>query len=146
AGSVVTKGEVIARLDPRDYQNALDSAQARYDEARQNLMRTRTLRSQSVTTEAELDSADATYETAEAELRTSWSRHPTAWWQGDTLRTPSRSWRTPSSCPCRASTTSRFPSRCRNGWWPCGATWPWKPCTCVSRRIPTRGASPRCAR
>lgn len=70
AGSVVTKGEVIARLDPRDYQNALDSAQARYDEARQNLMRTRTLRSQSVTTESELDSAEATYETSEAELRT----------------------------------------------------------------------------
>ncbi|MFW5735642.1 MAG: efflux RND transporter periplasmic adaptor subunit, partial [Oceanidesulfovibrio sp.] len=68
AGRVVEKGEIIARLDPRDFQNELNSAQARYDEALQNLQRTRTLRKQNVTTESELDSAEAAYETAQAEL------------------------------------------------------------------------------
>lgn len=69
AGRVVEKGEIIARLDPRDFENAVKSAQATYDEALQNLQRTRTLREQNVTTQSELDSAQAAFETAEAELR-----------------------------------------------------------------------------
>lgn len=68
-GRRVKKDEIIAKLDPRDYRNALDSAQAGFDEAKRNLERTRTLRQQNVTTQSELDSAIAAYDTAEAELR-----------------------------------------------------------------------------
>lgn len=69
AGLVVKKGDVLARLDPRDYKNALDAAQAGYDVAKQNLKRMRTLIEQNVTTQSELDSAVAAFDTAEAELR-----------------------------------------------------------------------------
>lgn len=69
AGRVVKEGEVIARLDPRDFENAVSSAEATHDEALQNLKRTRTLREQNVTTQSELDNAQAAFETAAAELR-----------------------------------------------------------------------------
>ena len=69
AGRRVKMDEVIARLDPRDFQNAVNSARASHDEARLNLERTRTLRSQGVTTQSELDSAKAAFEMAEAKLR-----------------------------------------------------------------------------
>ena len=71
AGRVVEKGEVIARLDPRDHQNALNAAKASYNEALLNLERTRTLRQQNVTTQSELDNAEAVFEKADAQLRIS---------------------------------------------------------------------------
>ncbi|MGE4298049.1 MAG: efflux RND transporter periplasmic adaptor subunit [Desulfovibrionaceae bacterium] len=69
AGRVVRKGEVIARLDPRDYQNALNAAQASYDEALQNVKRSRALFQKHVTAQAELDTAEAAYETTKAQVR-----------------------------------------------------------------------------
>jgi len=41
AGGIFTKGDVILRLDPRDYQYAVTSAQARVTESRQVLVRER---------------------------------------------------------------------------------------------------------
>lgn len=68
-GRAVEKGEVLARLDPRDYQNAVDSAQARYDEARRNLERARQLVADKVLSQSKLDEAKAAFEVTEAELR-----------------------------------------------------------------------------
>ncbi|NIR13865.1 MAG: biotin/lipoyl-binding protein, partial [Desulfobacterales bacterium] len=38
-GEMVKKGQVIARIDSRDYRNALDSVLADYDRAKKNLAR-----------------------------------------------------------------------------------------------------------
>jgi RND family efflux transporter MFP subunit len=68
-GRVVRKGEIIAQLDRRDYQNAMDVAKANYTDAKQSFNRTEQLRKQKVVAEAEFDRAKATFDTAAAELR-----------------------------------------------------------------------------
>lgn len=68
-GRIVRQGEVVARLDDRDYKNALDAAESSYVDAKLNFERTGELRKQKVVAEAEYDSAKATYEAAAAERR-----------------------------------------------------------------------------
>ncbi len=68
-GSTVSKGEVIARLDPRDYQNALDVAQAKFDDVKQRFDRTRNLHDHNVVPAAEYDRVKAELDMAAAELR-----------------------------------------------------------------------------
>ena len=68
-GREVRKGEVIARLDQRDYSNAVDVARATHTDARQTFERARSLLNRRVVPEAELDHAKAALDTAAANLR-----------------------------------------------------------------------------
>lgn len=68
-GRLVRKGEVIARLDPRDYKNVLDVARAKYADAKQSFDRTKALHTQKVVSEAEYDRTKALFDMAAAELR-----------------------------------------------------------------------------
>lgn len=70
-GRVVRKGEIIAQLDQRDHQNALDVVHAKYVDAKQNFDRTTALRKSKVVPEADLDRSKATYDMAAANLRIS---------------------------------------------------------------------------
>lgn len=70
-GREVKAGEALAILDQRDYKNNLAAAKATLDEAKQNFLRTKKLKEQSVITQAELDKAKAGYEIAEAKFRMS---------------------------------------------------------------------------
>lgn len=65
-GQRVRKGDVIARLDKRDYQNALHSAQATYDAALATQKRTKELQKSQLSTRSSLDNAVANVETARA--------------------------------------------------------------------------------
>ena len=67
-GDQVTKGELMARLDPRDYQNALNASKA--IEAREKANRDRVAEafSQDVATSQELTNAEAKYNVAIAEV------------------------------------------------------------------------------
>lgn len=69
AGRSVCQGEVVARLDDRDYRNALAVAKANWRDAQQRFERTLALRQKEVVAEAEYDRAKAAYERAGAELR-----------------------------------------------------------------------------
>lgn len=67
AGQRVRKGEVLARLDPRDFQNTLNAKKAVEDERRINSERIREALSKGASTPTELDQAVATYKVATAE-------------------------------------------------------------------------------
>lgn len=54
-GDQVRKGQLIARLESKDYQIALDSAQAAHALAKANLARNESLRSKGIATQATLD-------------------------------------------------------------------------------------------
>jgi len=64
-GARLQKGDVIARIDSRDFQNSLASAQAAYDRALADLKRTEQLRLKETTTKAKYDEAVS----AERELK-----------------------------------------------------------------------------
>ncbi len=82
AGSQVDAGTLLARIDPRDAQTALDraeaeaqaatervrAAQASLDHAQANFERQKDLTERNVSTRAQLDAAKGTYRTAEAGL------------------------------------------------------------------------------
>lgn len=68
-GRVVRKGEVIGKLDPRDYQNALDSVRASWADARQDYERIKALLDRNGVSAADFDRAKATFEKASAEMR-----------------------------------------------------------------------------
>ncbi|MGD8452568.1 MAG: efflux RND transporter periplasmic adaptor subunit [Phycisphaerae bacterium] len=68
-GLKLRQGEVLARLDPRDYQHARDAAAARYADSKQDFRRLKALRDQKAAAEAEYDEAEAAHAVAEAELR-----------------------------------------------------------------------------
>ncbi|PID72528.1 MAG: hypothetical protein CSB34_01590 [Desulfobulbus propionicus] len=68
-GEQLSKGDVLAKLDPRDFQNALASAQASYDDAKRAYMRARDLFKRKVLSQAQLDATMTAYEVAEANLR-----------------------------------------------------------------------------
>ncbi|CAB0151022.1 Toluene efflux pump periplasmic linker protein TtgD [Pseudidiomarina piscicola] len=84
-GTAVEQGELIAKLDPTDYQLVLDQAQARYELAQAQFERTESLVEQGVIsqqqfdeTKANLDVARANLETAKANLRYTELRAPFA--------------------------------------------------------------------
>lgn len=68
-GQRVRKGEVIAKLDQRDFIINLDKATAAFEEARKTLKRTSTLIKQKVVSQSDLDSDQATYDSTRAEVR-----------------------------------------------------------------------------
>jgi RND family efflux transporter MFP subunit len=68
-GEQVQEGEVLARLDDRDYQARLDSAQAQADNARVNFERAQKLFEEGALAALERDRRRTTYDTAEANLR-----------------------------------------------------------------------------
>ncbi len=68
AGEVVKIGQVIARLDPRDYQNSYDARLANYLNAKARLERVRKLYQAAVDPKSKLDEAAALFKVAEAEM------------------------------------------------------------------------------
>jgi len=68
-GSRVTKGDLIAQLDSRDYENALASASAEYELAKLDLQRNRSLYTEELISRAQLDQAIAKVNTIEASVR-----------------------------------------------------------------------------
>jgi RND family efflux transporter MFP subunit len=67
AGQRVAKGDVLARLDPRDLQNAFNAKKAVENERRVNAERVRGAFQKGVATDKELDLAVASYDVARAE-------------------------------------------------------------------------------
>jgi len=68
-GERLAKGDVLAKLDPRDYQNALAAAQASFNDAKRAYARAKDLFKRKVYSQAQLDAAMTAYEIAEATLR-----------------------------------------------------------------------------
>ncbi|MDQ2994803.1 MAG: efflux RND transporter periplasmic adaptor subunit [Pseudomonadota bacterium] len=69
-GQTVTKGTVLAKLDPRDFQNRADEAKAHYELMRVNLNRFSILLKSATVSRAEYDQKAADYKVAEANLDT----------------------------------------------------------------------------
>ena len=67
-GRSVKKGEVLARIDPRDFRHAHDAADANYQRAEAEFKRATALRDRKVLSQAEYDNAKAAYDVALAEL------------------------------------------------------------------------------
>jgi RND family efflux transporter MFP subunit len=69
-GDEVTKGDIIARIDPRDFQVALRGAQAEYDVARAQLQSMRIARPEEIAQlKATVDKAEAQFRLAENDLQ-----------------------------------------------------------------------------
>jgi membrane fusion protein (multidrug efflux system) len=68
-GDQVAQGEVIARIDPADFQIALDAAKASYRLAFANLQRFRTLFEKRLIPKAELENIETQVQTAQAEMK-----------------------------------------------------------------------------
>lgn len=84
-GHDVEKGQLIARLDPSDYQLVMDEAQARYDLAASQYNRSKDLVAEGVMSQSQFDEIDsnrnvtkANLETARANLRYTELRAPFA--------------------------------------------------------------------
>ncbi len=69
-GQTVSKGTLLARLDPRDYQAAKDAATAQRNATKADYERYRDLYERDAASRQELDVARRHYEVAEAELAT----------------------------------------------------------------------------
>lgn len=67
-GHEIKRGEVLARIDPRDYKIRIDSAQARFDKARADFDRTAKLYERDAVSKAQLDQTRAARDTAKANL------------------------------------------------------------------------------
>jgi membrane fusion protein (multidrug efflux system) len=67
-GDFVEKGEIIAQIDPSDYQNMFDSIQARYKLAQANFARLDKLRDQSAASKSQFDEAQAALQELKANL------------------------------------------------------------------------------
>ncbi len=68
-GQLVKKGDLLAKLDTRDYINEVSLRQADFDLANVNYRRIRSLNAQKAVSQAEMDSATATLKSAEASLK-----------------------------------------------------------------------------
>jgi len=68
-GAVVARGELLARLDPENFQSNVDSARSRFSNAQSELARQTQLRDRGVISVAELDRFRTEFEVAEAALR-----------------------------------------------------------------------------
>jgi membrane fusion protein (multidrug efflux system) len=65
-GEQVRQGQLIARIESRDYEIALDSAKAAYELAKISFTRNQTLRSKGIATQANLDEQEAQLRQAKA--------------------------------------------------------------------------------
>lgn len=68
-GKTVSKGEVLARLDPRDFQHAMDASLASYNDAQRAYERAKNLHQRKVISKAKYDTARTVYEVAGADLK-----------------------------------------------------------------------------
>ena len=68
-GSYINKGDLIAQLDSRDYENALASVTAEYELAKLDLERNRNLFNEQLITKAQLDQAVAKVDTLDASMK-----------------------------------------------------------------------------
>lgn len=68
-GQEVQKGELLARLDPRDFSNTLDAKKGVLANAKFNLEKVKELREVNAATPDELSSAQAALDVAEAEMK-----------------------------------------------------------------------------
>lgn len=66
AGQEVEKGELLAKLDPEDFQLQYEERKARYDLAQSQLKRVKTLYERNIASQAELDEAVANARVAES--------------------------------------------------------------------------------
>lgn len=69
-GQVVSKGDILARIDDRDYQNAHSSARAAYRAAKSSLERITALYRDKLATQSQLDDAVTLVETTQAAMDT----------------------------------------------------------------------------
>ena len=69
-GQPVQEGDVVARLDPRDYQSEVQAAQAQFNEAKANFERGKDLVEQGHISRMDFDRLRANYEVAGARLNT----------------------------------------------------------------------------
>ncbi len=67
-GDHVNEGDLIARLDTRDYKNTINSIKASYNLARTNLQRLSGLNDQAIIAQSEFDSIKAEVESLKADL------------------------------------------------------------------------------
>ncbi|WP_163335840.1 efflux RND transporter periplasmic adaptor subunit [Desulfopila sp. IMCC35008] len=67
-GLPVKKGDVLARIDQRDFKNSFDAAKANYLRAEADFKRTETLQKRSVISQSEYDTSKTAYEVALAEM------------------------------------------------------------------------------
>jgi len=68
-GKNVMKGEVLAKIDQRDFLHAVDAAKANFLRAELEFTRTKILQKRNVISQAEYDNAKTTFDVARAELR-----------------------------------------------------------------------------
>jgi multidrug efflux system membrane fusion protein len=68
-GQKIRKGELLARIDPRDFQNRLDSAQAQFNQAKIHLGRIQEAVKTGAVSQTDLTNAQASFESAEARLK-----------------------------------------------------------------------------
>jgi membrane fusion protein (multidrug efflux system) len=68
-GSYLQKDDLIAQLDPRDYENTLASVSAEYELAKLDLERSRSLFMEQLITKAQIDQAIAKVETLDASVK-----------------------------------------------------------------------------
>lgn len=69
AGQEVSKGQLLAKLDPEDFVLQVEDRQARYELAKSQLQRTERLRQNGIASEAEFEEARANKQVAEAALK-----------------------------------------------------------------------------
>lgn len=67
-GQPVKKGDVLARIDHRDFKNNYDAAKANYLRAKADFKRTETLHQRKVISQSEYDTSKTAYEVALAEM------------------------------------------------------------------------------
>ncbi|WP_455223235.1 efflux RND transporter periplasmic adaptor subunit [Kaarinaea lacus] len=67
-GQSVKKGDLIARLDPRDYESQLKAAEARYNETKSNYDRGKGLVKEGFISKVQFDQLKSNFEQAEADL------------------------------------------------------------------------------
>ncbi|WP_445157035.1 efflux RND transporter periplasmic adaptor subunit [Halomonas sp. E14] len=67
-GTVIPRGELIARLDPTDYELAVRRAEAEQELARRQLARQRSLLEQNAIAQADVDAVRTEYELADVQL------------------------------------------------------------------------------
>lgn len=68
AGKRVAAGDLLARLDPKDYRNTLAERQARFDLARTELAQRRELLDKKLSSQLDYDQANAEFKSAQAAL------------------------------------------------------------------------------
>ncbi|MFC3033811.1 efflux RND transporter periplasmic adaptor subunit [Pseudoalteromonas fenneropenaei] len=69
AGQHVDKGQLLAKLDPKDFQLQFEERQARFELAQSQLTRIKTLNERGIASQSELDQAIANKEVAESALK-----------------------------------------------------------------------------